>query len=132
MKGSQQLSSPLNGLSYAEPTLLYLRDGEVVIYRRGDSPLWQCRYKLANGSWHRVSTKRASIEAAVAVATDLYRRTLYSLRHTYATRELLAGRASIHDLENQMGTSISMIQKHYSKASVHLVAERLAESGGKN
>jgi integrase len=49
-----------------------LRDGEVALFKRGDSPLWQCRYKLIDGSWLRVSTKKASIEAAVAVATNLY------------------------------------------------------------
>ena len=35
----------LSQLRYAEPTELYLRDGEVVIFRRPNSPLWQCRFK---------------------------------------------------------------------------------------
>ena len=33
----------------ANPNIIYLRDGEVVVYRLSASPLYQCRYKLANG-----------------------------------------------------------------------------------
>jgi hypothetical protein len=62
----------LSQLRYAEPTELYLRDGEVVIFHRPNSPLWQCRFKRQNGTWERVSTKQASIEHAVRVACDLY------------------------------------------------------------
>ncbi len=62
----------LSSLTYSQPTQLHLRDGEVVIFRRHDSPLWQCRFKLQDGTWHRQSTKRASIEHAVATATELY------------------------------------------------------------
>jgi hypothetical protein len=49
-----------------------LRDGEVVVYRGSASPLYQCRYKLADGQWHRQSTRKASIEKAVSVACLLY------------------------------------------------------------
>ena len=35
----------LSQLKYAEPTELYLRDGDVVLFRRPNSPLWQCRFK---------------------------------------------------------------------------------------
>ena len=72
--------SRLTTLAHTEPTLLHLRDSEVVLFKRASSPLWQCRYKLADGSWQRVSTKRASIEAAVSVATDLYDQARYRQR----------------------------------------------------
>ncbi len=72
--------SHLTTLAYTEPTLLHLRDGEVVLFKRTGSPLWQCRYKLADGGWQRVSTKKASIEAAVCVATDLYDQARYRQR----------------------------------------------------
>jgi integrase len=52
-------------------------------------------------------------------------RTLYSLRHTYATNELLAG-TDIHTLAKQMGTSVSMLERHYSKLTATLAAEQLA------
>jgi integrase len=56
----------------SNPNILYLRDGEVVLYRRSASPLYQCRFKLADGSWYRVSTRKASVEQAVAVACEMY------------------------------------------------------------
>ena len=60
----------LSQLKYAEPTELYLRDGDVVLFRRPNSPLWQCRFKRHDNTWGRVSTKQASIEHAVRVACD--------------------------------------------------------------
>lgn len=52
-------------------------------------------------------------------------RTLYSLRHTYATMELLAG-TDIHTVARQMGTSVGMLEKHYSKLTATMAAEQLA------
>ena len=52
-------------------------------------------------------------------------RTLYSLRHTYATFALTNG-VDIHTLAKQMGTSIAMIERHYSKLTPMLSAEKLA------
>jgi integrase len=52
-------------------------------------------------------------------------RTLYSLRHTYATAELLAG-TDIHTLARQMGKSVVMLERHYSKLTATLAAGRLA------
>ena len=78
-------------LAAAQPSILYLRDGEVVLYRRSRSLLYQCRYRLADGTWHRVSTRKASVEHAVAVACDLYDEARYRQRlglahraHTFA------------------------------------------------
>ena len=53
------------------------------------------------------------------------RRTLYSLRHTYATQALLGG-TDIHTLAKQMGTSVRMLEQHYSKLTATMAAERLA------
>ena len=53
------------------------------------------------------------------------KRTLYSLRHTYATQELLAG-TDIHTLSKQMGNSAGMIEKHYSKLTATMAADKLA------
>jgi integrase len=53
-------------------------------------------------------------------------RTLYSLRHTYATFELLRNSTDIHTLSKQMGNSAAMIEKHYSKLTATMAAERLA------
>ena len=51
--------------------------------------------------------------------------TLYSFRHTYATNELLAG-TDIHTLAKQMGTSVLMLEKHYSKMTATMAAAKLA------
>ena len=52
------------------------------------------------------------------------KRTLYSLRHTYATQELLAG-TDIHTLSKQMGNSVRMLEQHYSKLTATVAAEIL-------
>ena len=62
----------LASLSYAPPSSVHLRDGECVVYRRHNSPVWYCRYKLQDGSWHRTSTRKASLEYAIQVACELY------------------------------------------------------------
>jgi integrase len=64
--------SSLTRLQYAQPTSVQLRDGDVIVFRRTDSPLWQFRYRIRNGTWHRQSTKRASLELAVTVACEAY------------------------------------------------------------
>jgi len=53
-------------------------------------------------------------------------RTLYSLRHTYATFELLEHGTDIHTLAKQMGNSALMIERHYSKLTATMAADRLA------
>jgi integrase len=53
-------------------------------------------------------------------------RTLYSLRHTYATQELLSG-TDIHTLARQMGTSVLMLERFYSKLTATGAAGRLAK-----
>jgi integrase len=52
-------------------------------------------------------------------------RSLYSLRHYYATQRLLEG-IPIHDLAQQMGTSVLMIQKHYSHLTPLMKATQFA------
>ena len=52
-------------------------------------------------------------------------RTLYSLRHTYATNELISG-TDIHTLAKQMGTSVLMLERHYSKLTATMAAADLA------
>jgi integrase len=75
----------------AQSQSIYMRDGEVVVYRRSRSLLYQCRYKLTDGTWYRQSTRKASVEHAVAVACNLYDEARYRQRlglahqtHTFA------------------------------------------------
>jgi len=52
-------------------------------------------------------------------------RSLYSLRHTYATFALLYEKIDVFDLEVQMGTSVQMIRKHYAHIKTRQIAARL-------
>ncbi len=54
-------------------------------------------------------------------------RSLYSLRHYYATQRLLEN-IPVHDLAQQMGTSVLMIQKHYSHLTPLMKATQFAGS----
>ena len=81
----------IDALIQASPSVLLLRDGELVLYRRTRSLLYQCRFKLADGKWHRFSTRRASLENAIAAACDMYDEARYRQRlglahrtHTFA------------------------------------------------
>jgi hypothetical protein len=52
-------------------------------------------------------------------------RTLYSFRHTYATFALLNDGMDVHTLAVQMGTSIQMIERHYSHLTPRLRKDML-------
>ena len=115
----------LAALTPAQPNIIYLRDGEVVVYRRTRSLLYQCRYKLADGSWVRQTTGKASVEHAVARACDIYDEARYRQRlglahqaHSFAQIanivlaelrqqvDAVSGKTSYHDY-------ISCIEKYF-------------------
>ncbi len=54
------------------------------------------------------------------------KRSLYSLRHTYATFQILCSKIDLHLLSKNMGTSIAMLEKHYSHLDVLHRADILA------
>ena len=54
-------------------------------------------------------------------------RTLYSLRHMYATFALTYNRMSIYTLAEHMGTSVKMIEDHYGQL---LLKDKAAEIAG--
>jgi integrase len=120
-----KLKQGVSLLYTANPNIIYLRDGEVVAYRRNASPLYQCRYKLADGKWHRVSTRKPSIENAVSVACWLYDEARFrqklGLAHTAQTFAHIADETLI-DLRQQIdmkGTRgafdrhVSCIEKYF-------------------
>lgn len=87
-------------------------------------------YVFVNRSGERVTTDALGGAFRKFLDThDLWKgaddrtRSLYSLRHTYATKALVSGR-DIHKLAVQMGTSVGMLEKFYSKVSArHNAAE---------
>ncbi len=70
--------------------------------------------------------KRLMRYSGLLGGVDGQNRTLYSLRHTYATLELLENGTDIHTLSKQMGNSAAMIERHYSKLTATMAAEKLA------
>jgi integrase len=70
--------------------------------------------------------KKLMRDSGLAMSQDGQMRTLYSLRHTYATLELLEKKTDIHTLAKQMGNSAAMIDRHYSKLTATMAADRLA------
>ena len=74
-----------------------------------------------NGTFRRLMR-----DSGLLVGGDGQARTLYSMRHTYATIELLENGMDIHTLSRQMGNSAAMIERHYSKLTATMAAEKLA------
>ena len=70
--------------------------------------------------------KRLMRDSGLLKDADGQNRTLYSLRHTYATLELLRASTDIHTLAKQMGNSASVIERHYSKLTATMAADRLS------
>lgn len=60
----------------------------------------------------------------VDAATE-QKRVFYSLRRTYATFRLTHDKVPIHTLAEQMGTSVGMIEKHYSHLKVKEAEKQL-------
>ena len=68
------------------PSTVRLRDGELVLYRRSHSSVYQCRYKLSDGAWTRQSTGKAVLEHAITRACDIYDQARYRQRLGLAHR----------------------------------------------
>jgi hypothetical protein len=76
----------LTALNPVQPQSIYLRDGELVLYRRSRSLLYQCRYRLADGTWTRQTTGKAALEHAIVRACDIYDEARYRQRLGLAHR----------------------------------------------
>ena len=90
-----------------------LRDGELVLYKRSHSRVWQCRYKLYDNQWHRQTTKRTVLMDAVRVAGELYdearfreRMGLAPTRKTFSQIAVLAVEEMRRDLAAGTGKKI--------------------------
>ena len=97
------------------PTIIHLRDGEVVVYRRSRSLLYQCRFKLADGKWHRYSTGRASVENAIARACEMYDEARFRQRmglahRTHSFAQIAA--ITLQDLRKRMDASTTRTSYH--------------------
>jgi integrase len=119
---------------------LYLRDGEVVLYRRRHSLQYQCRYKLADGTWCRRSTAKASLELAAHAACELYDEARFRQRLGLAHRaQSVAHLAELtaRELRRQMdlghgksvyGSYLSCIERYFIPFFTHQHLESLTHS----
>jgi len=65
---------PKINVAIINENLAHARNGEVVLYKRGDSKRWQARFKLKDLKWHRVATKHVNIQFAAETACEAYDR----------------------------------------------------------
>lgn len=54
------------------------------------------------------------IKQTLLFSRDGERRSLYSLRHYYATQRIIKGGVSVYDLSMNMGCKVAQIERHYS------------------
>jgi len=71
--------------------------------------------------------RRLLRDCGLEVGAEGQKRSLYCLRHTYATLELLTAAIDIHTLAKQMGSSVAMIERHYSKLTATIAAPSLSK-----
>lgn len=74
------LAAVIDVSSAGAGAVVLLRDGELVLFKRARSRVWQCRYKLFTGAWVRISTRKTVLEHAQRVAADLYDEARYRER----------------------------------------------------
>ena len=98
---------------------------EELIAKKADAHI----FRLTDGTmpYNLIHTFAACLTAAGMSKGDKdgKDRSLYSLRHYYATQRILEG-VSFGQLANQMGTSVLMIERHYSHLKPLMIAEQLA------
>jgi integrase len=86
-------------------------------------------FKTASGYQpHRIdgTFRRLLRDAGLLEDATEQQRTLYSLRLTYTTLELLTSSIDIRTLSKELGNSAAMIERHHSKLTATMAAERLA------
>jgi len=125
---------------FVNPKQLHLRDGEVVLYRRRHSLQYQCRYKLADGTWCRRSTAKASLELAAHAACELYDEARFRQRLGLAHRaQSVAHLAHLtaRELRRQLdlghgksvyGSYLSCIERYFIPFFTHQRLESLTHS----
>jgi len=86
--------------------LITERNTEDYVFRLGDG--------TAPQSFQKLFAKYLTDHHLLLDPKTEQKRVFYSLRHTYATFSLLYDKTPIHTLAEQMGTSVEMIERHYS------------------
>ena len=110
----RQLSGDLTGMTLEE-----------VLKKRIDKRLFRLSDGTVPDNWNKPFRQWLEDTELLNCPVTGKERSLYSLRHYYATQRLLEG-IPIHDLAEQMGTSVLMITKHYSHLTPLMKAKQFA------
>ena len=110
----RQLSGDLTGMTLEE-----------VLKKRIDQRLFRLSDGTVPDNWNKPFRQWLEDTQLLNCPVTGKERSLYSLRHYYATQRLLEG-IPIHDLAEQMGTSVLMITKHYSHLTPLMKAKQFA------
>jgi integrase len=95
-----------------------------------DKPVFKCgNTKDLNTALGRVFTGMMKSCGLLIDKRTEQNRTLYSLRHFYATHELTKGNVTAYQLAEHMGTSLGMIQQHYGHLDLLKLADKFAGLG---
>jgi integrase len=87
--------------------------------------VFRTRDKRAPTSWQHMFENYLKDHNLLEDPVTGQRRVFYSLRHTYATLALTHDKVPIHTLAKQMGTSVLMIERHYSHLKVVQAKDQL-------
>ena len=109
LKRIHERAEDLNHMSYEQ---LLKERVDLPVFRLPDGTVSKNIYQI-----FRASMKESGLIKCPHTGLN---RTLYSLRHTYATFTLINDGMDIHTLAIQMGTSIGMIERHYSHLTPRL------------
>ena len=97
-----------------------------VLAKKYDIPVFRLSDGTQPKSFHTTFIWLMKASGLLKDAATNQNRTLYSLRHTYATLAMTEGNMDMHTLAKQMGTSVGMLERHYSKLTATMAAEKLA------
>ena len=98
---------------------------EQMLKQRLDLPVFRLSDGTVTNNLHQTFRAFLTEAGLITCPRTGQNRTLYSLRHTYATFALLNDGMDIHALAVQMGTSIGMIERHYSHLTPRLKKDML-------
>ena len=121
------LSGAINYLKRIQGWCPYVADMsfEDLVKAKMDLPVFRLPDGTASQNL-RQTFKRLMISTGLLTCSRTgQKRTLYSFRYTYPTFALLNDGMDIHTLAIQMGTSIAMIERHYSHLTPRLRKEML-------
>ena len=106
--------------------LAHARNGEVVLYKRGDSKRWQARFKLKDLKWHRTATKQVNIQYAAEAACEAYDRARFLFAENIpisSKRFDVAANIAVEEMRKQIAAGVgkSVYNDYISAINKYLI-----------